>query len=235
MKAMVSIDLATMRSFLPVTAATSLIVLAALLIGMQNITAPLAAVCAMVPLLCLVSLGTYDEYNDWGRFRLAMPLSRANVVLGRYASLLVVMAATLAAVVVVGLAVADIASLVPGDFAAKLSDCSPIVIASVAAMALTCAVVGCAVTLPLCMRFGMTNAVRFVPVFVAMLVALLLAVVGSSIDPSESVRMGVRLVQWIEASETNALIGAGCILAVGLVLYAVSAVVAIRLYASREL
>lgn len=235
MKAMISIDLTTMKSFLPATAATSLVVLAALLIGMQSITAPLAAVCAMMPLLCLVSLGTYDEYNDWGRFRLAMPLSRTHVVLGRYASLLVVMAATLVAVIVAGLAVAGIASLVPGDFAAKLSDCSPIIIASAAAMALSCAVVGCAVTLPLCMRFGMTNAVRFVPVFVAILVALLLAAAGSSIDPSESVRMGVRLVQWIEASETNALIGAGCILAASLVLYAISALAAIRLYAHREL
>lgn len=232
---MASIDLATMRSFLPTTVATSLIVLAALLVGMQNITAPLAAVCSMVPLLCLVSLGTYDEHNDWGRFRLAMPLSRTNVVLGRYASLLVVMATTFIAAIIAGLVVSGTASLVPGDFAAKLSDCSPIIVASTAAMALSCAVVGCAVTLPLCMRFGMTNAVRFVPVLVAILVALLLAVAGSSIDPSESVKMGVRLVQWIEANETNALIGSGCILASSLVLYAASAAAAIRLYAHREL
>lgn len=235
MRAMLSIDFVTMRSFLSTTIATSLFVLIALVFGMRSLTASLAAICAMVPLVCLMSLGTYDEYNNWGQFRLAMPLSRTHTVLGRYASMLVVAAETLVAAIVLGVAIHSAASLIPGELATELRSASLTTVAGSSMAALSCAIVGCAITLPLAMRFGMTKAIRFVPLLATAFFALLLTIASSSADLAGSMSAGAQLVQWLDASETNMLVGAGCILAASLALYAASAALAIRLYATREL
>lgn len=235
-KAMIATDFAIMRGSLASTAGLSLVVAIALAIGMQNLVPAVAAVSAMVPLLLLTTLGAYDDYNNWGSFRLALPLSRRQVVLGRYATLLIAMAATAAVTLAFGCLVLNVSSLIPGELAAQLQeDATPIRIAAGIAGALSCTVIACAVTLPLAMRFGMTKAVRFVPVFAAVAFALALAIIGSSGSPLESNATFAHLLLWIDASDLHLLAISATILAEALMLYLVSALLAVRLYKTREL
>lgn len=73
--------------------------------------------------------------------------------------------------------------------------------------ALSCAIIGYAVTLPLVMRFGMTKAIRFVPLLATAFFALLLTVASSSTDLAGSMGAGAQLIQWLDASETNCSLG----------------------------
>lgn len=236
MKKMVSLDLVVMRSVAPSILLTSLVVAAALVAGMRSLLSPLAAVAAMVPLLMFTSLGAYDDNGGWESFRLALPLGRAQVVVGRYASLLLAALASGLAMFCLGAAVLAVASSAPGDFAADL--CESVGLAGLAACvcaALACSLVACAVALPLFVRFGLSKGVRFVPLFVTIAVAVAMAAMASSGSPFESMSWGVDLIRWLDAGELHLLIATAVVLAGALLAYALSAFVAVRLYATHEL
>ena len=44
----------------------------------------------MIPLLYLFSIAAYDEMNEWQTYRLTLPTTRKDIMIGRYASLLFV-------------------------------------------------------------------------------------------------------------------------------------------------
>lgn len=231
-----SLDFVVMRNAAPSILLTSAVVVVALVVGMRSLLSPLAAVAAMVPLLMFTTLGAYDDNGGWGSFRLALPLSRAQVVVGRYASLLLVALASGLILFGLGAAVWTLASSAPGDFAAGL--CGSVGLAGLAAgvcAALACALAACAVALPLFVRFGLSKGVRFVPLFVAIAFAFGMAAMSSSGSPFESMSWGVNLIQWLDAGESHLLVAAAVVCAGTLVLYALSALVAVRLYATREL
>lgn len=235
-KKMASIDFATMRDSMATTAGLGLVVAIALMAGMQSLVPAVAATCAMVPLLCLTTLGVYDENNDWGSFRLTLPLSRRDVVFGRYASLLATMMCAGVGTLLFGAAALGACSLVPGEFFSQVAESATLAgITGGIVAALSCATIACSITLPLVMRFGMTKAVRFVPVAAAVAFALLLAVMGSSGSPLEGSEAFASLLLWVDASDTHFLAATATILTASLALYAASAVVAVRLYATREL
>lgn len=235
-KTMALIDFAVMRSSIATTAGLSLVVAMALTAGMQSLTPAVAAVSAMAPLLLLTTLGAYDEYNNWGSFRLTLPLSRRDVVFGRYASLLAAMACAAVAALVFGAVVRGACALAPGALFSQLSqDATLARIAAATGCALSCSVAACAVTLPLALRFGMTKAVRFVPVVVAVAFALLLAIMGSSGSPLEGSEAFANLLLWLDAADTHLLAASAAILAASLVIYVASALLAARLYETREL
>lgn len=236
MRKMISLDFVVMRNAAPSILLTSAIVVVALVVGMRSLLSPLAAVAAMVPLLMFTTLGAYDDNGGWGSFRLALPLSRAQVVVGRYASLLLVALASGLVLFGLGAAVWAVASSAPGDFAAGLRGSVGLVgLAAGVCAALSCALAACAVALPLFVRFGLSKGVRFVPLFVAIALAFGMAVMSSSGSPFESMSWGIALIQWLDAGEAHLLVAAVVVLAGALLVYAVSALVAVRLYARREL
>lgn len=65
-----------------------------------------AAIAAMVPFTGLFSLAAYDEQNNWELFRLTLPLTRRQVVFGRYASIALLTVGSLALALVLGLGIA---------------------------------------------------------------------------------------------------------------------------------
>lgn len=231
-----SLDFIVMRSAVSSILLTSVIVVVALVVGMRSLLSPLAAVAAMVPLLMFTTLGAYDDNGGWGSFRLALPLSRTQVVLGRYASLLLAALATGLILLGLGAVAWAVASSASGGFAAGLF--GSVGLAALAAgvcAALACALAACAVALPLFVRFGLSKGVRFVPLFVTIALAVGMAAMSSSGSPFEGTGWGAQFLAWLDAGEAHFLVAAAVALAGALLLYALSALVAVRLYGTREL
>ena len=234
MKAMLISDLIIMRKYLIQQSAIGLVLGIVLAFVMENpfVITPLIGV--MVAVTCSFTVLALDERNGWEKYRLALPLSRANVVVGRYASLAV---ATL-----VGFAVGFVASAVVLTFATmpamgavgieRLAADHVIwgSLAIASSFGLVIVSVMLSVMLPLALRFGMTKAVRFVPAIV--IVAALIALAASQTGGAEGI------VTFIESAYRSSFGVAG--LAVGAVaiavaLYAASAAIAAKLYEAREL
>lgn len=206
-----------------------------------SMAASIAACAFLVPFSLVFTMLSYDETQGWQAFRLAMPLSRRGVVTGRYASLawvcLLGIACGLAAFALI-FAIASAASSLqtgviptPDELIAGLASMGGGSMADFAwamvalcAISLSLAVVMLALTLPFVLRMGFTKAVRVIPV--AMMVLILCAMLSfGSVDSA-----------LIESIFCTILSPGGTLmmLVVAIALYALSCVVAIRLYEARE-
>lgn len=104
MKAMIVSDFAVLRSALLQLLGICAII--ALFMGyVMGAWAPRLP-AAMVPFMGLFSLAAYDEQNNWERFRLTLPLTRRQVVFGRYASIALLTVGSLALALALGLGIA---------------------------------------------------------------------------------------------------------------------------------
>lgn len=235
MKRMMALDFFTMRGMAGSLLLVSAFVFFALVFGMRDLCAPLAAVAAMVPLLALTSLGALDDAAGWGGFRLALPLGRRQVVTGRYAFLLLLAVLSGLLLLCIGFAVWALFALFPGDFAAELHASAGLVPLTACLFAsLSCSMFACAVALPLFMRFGSSKGVRYVPLFAACAAAFIMAASASAGGPLGSLGLGARLILWLDASDLHLLAAAFVAFAGSLILYAASAFLAVRLYEARE-
>ena len=87
-----------------------------------------------------------------------------------------------------------------------------------------------AITMPLVSRFGMTKAVRYLPLIVVIGVMLLL----TGLKDFEAPAFLLDFIAWVATPAGTVAVAAGTLI-IMLVLYAVSATVAVKLYAKREL
>lgn len=186
MKTMTLSDLIIMRKYLAQQSVVGLALGIVLAFVMENpyIVSPLISVT--VGGTCAITVLALNELNGWERYRLAMPISRANVVYGRYASLAIAVAVGL----VVGLVASPAAMALASAFMAMGYDVNgvralgegidPEAYTLSASMGLLFITVALAVTLPLTMQPGMTKAVRFIPMLIALVVILASAAIGSN-------------------------------------------------------
>ena len=170
-----------------------------------------------------------DEASNWQGFRLALPLSRADVVRGRYASLLALtcystLLGVLAALIAYGLAL-----LFPGvSQLAELAGAGldGFAMAFVAVLLVFLCSVLLAIMLPLCFCFGMTKAIRWVPLVAVLAFVLFFAGVGGDVTS----------VAWI-VNVFDALltpVGLAAMVALTVVVYGGSCLLAGKLYLKRE-
>ena len=91
MRRMLLCDLVVIRRQLPQIALIGLI--PALVLSIVSVSMAAEAVIMMVTLMItymiIVTLSAYDDASGWAAFRLTLPLSRRDVVLGRYATVAV--------------------------------------------------------------------------------------------------------------------------------------------------
>ena len=181
MFSMIKCDLACLRGVARSLAGTALFVAAifALAMGASGV---LCAATIVIALSVVNRLMAYDEQNNWQAFRQALPLSRSQVVCGRYvtvalcvlASLLVGIAVTL----LTDLVISVVVSMHPGlqlnswsellDLSLRLRDLVELFVACGAA-GVAVSFFGLALTLPFMFRFGFTKGTRYIPlVFVAL-------------------------------------------------------------------
>ena len=182
------------------------------------------------------SASHYDEQNDWAAFRLTMPVSRRDVVLGRY---LFVLAGALIALLFVAVAACLLswmggASLLPEVVASVVRLDADMVQAGVFTLAF-CSAMGfviASVSMPVFFKFGQTKATQWLP-FIMMFLGVAPVMAGGFMGEEAIVPMQQAL-SFAETPEglTSFTVGA---LIFGAVCYAVSALVSLRVYKAREL
>lgn len=182
------------------------------------------------------SASHYDEQNDWAAFRLTMPVSRRDVVLGRY---LFVLAGTLTVSLLVAVAACLLswmggASLLPEVVASVVRLDADMIRAGVFTLAF-CSAMGfviASVSMPVFFKFGQTKATQWLP-FIMMFLGVAPVMAGGFMGEEAIVPMQQAL-SFAETPEglTSFTVGA---LIFGAVCYAVSALVSLRVYKAREL
>lgn len=239
MKRAYSIEMGVLRGY-----ATYLFCVGALIsvlvgIGTQTAAVAPAILTCMYLMMGAMGAAAYDDQNGWGRYRLALPVSRRDVVLARYAA--VVTLGLIGALVglVASLAVMGIASAVdlPGGISASLALDYESVVSMLFATAV-CFLVGSgvvSVVVPVYFRFGQTKATQMLPtVLVILFVApiFLFSAFGLLDDGFFAIVSDV-----LEHAETlSGVMGSMVVfLASSLLLLLVSAAVSLRLYSKREL
>lgn len=246
MKTMMISELFTLRKSLKQLVATSALV--SLLVGLYS-AAPLTAAvmfAAMMPMMWLMNICAFDDIASWGSFRMSLPLSRRDVVLGRYGALLIVTCASALIGFAMGFATAALIPLLPFSsdtlsFSQMLAD--DLILSLVIGELCACIVVLliAALVLPLTMKMGLTKAIRFIPllsvvVFFGGLAAL------DSLDPSllSSLLEGlVAMERSFGMASSDGFSFLGLLLlaaaAISLLIYAASTLPAMKFYAKRQL
>lgn len=233
---MMKMEFVVLRKHLKQIAFTMAFVVICFVAGMESLVSVPGVAFLMVMFSVSTSASAYDEQNSWGMFRLVMPLSRRDVVFGRYAFnlLLACVAGLVATALVAGFLALGAAVELP-DFLADLAVWDAQQLEATLAASISCACIGlclCSVTLPAYFKFGQTKATQYLPfimLFLSVAPFLALGAIG-----------GPLLDQVKDAIELTATTGglgmvAFAALGISLAVYAASACIAVRLYAARDL
>ena len=224
MKAMIVSDFAVLRSAL--LQLVGICVVIALFMGyaMGTLVGGAAAIAAMPPFMLLFSLAATDELNGWERFRLTLPLTRRQVVFGRYASLGLIAAATIAFSLALSFLLLGVISCMPAGILPEgltPADNPPAALVGSVVGAVGVITLGMAVTL---------RATRLVPVVVVIAIAAGISFFDAGIQPTGVL---ASLAQWLDTGSNYLLLAIAMVAAVALV-YAASALIAAKLYEKRE-
>lgn len=243
MLSMIKCDLACLRGVARNLAGTALFVAAifALAMGASGV---LCAAAIVIALSVVNRLMAYDEQNNWQAFRQALPLSRSQVVCGRYVTVALCVFASLlvgaAVALLIDLGISAAISINSDlqlnswsellDLSLRLRDLVELFVACGAA-GVAVSFFGLALTLPFMFRFGFTKGARYIPlVFVALSLLVFLGMEGissSGFDPAS-------LAPLLENSATIIGISLAAVL-ISLAVYGLSCLVSLRLYTTREL
>ena len=222
-----------LRQLLPI----GLIVAVAMTIGVGNVSAAASVFVMMAFMMSSTAMCAYDDLDNWGSFRLALPLSRRDVVLGRYAMVIAFALGAVAfgaALIVAGWALGQMGILPEGVVSYVALDTDGLlgcVFAVLFVSLLGSLVVG--VSLPCFFKFGTTKATQYLP-YVMVVVCGLFAGLMSTLDGGAAMEQLKQALAWFEEPSHLALGGAG-MFAGAVVILAVSAAVSLRLYEKRDL
>ena len=244
MKAMIQSDFITMKNSLLQLLGVCVLVAIFISIGTGTPIAGVAAVCAMVPFMYIFSITVYDEMNGWERFRLTLPLSRRQVVFGRYAScLIVVLAADVLMMILAGVLWMALSSapLAPNDAGFWVTTSSvpptydPMRMGGLVLIVSATMLLATACTMPMLMRFGMTKATRLVPVIIMLLLMGGAILIGNFEESLVEMAPSLELIFGFSPEGAPLALGIGAsVFAIIMVLYIVSALIAVKLYEGRE-
>lgn len=209
--------------------------------GMGTIVAAPAILTMMFFMMGTMAAAAYDEQNAWGLFRMTMPLSRSDVVLGRYGVIVTLGLFGMAAGLTAGAVLVGLAQVIPLPFG--LSDVLAFRIDDVLATFFStafCLMVGAviaSVETPIYFRFGQNKTTQWLPMVTALLfVGPILIINGTGILDSGAIHLAWigELAGLIESPAGVATFFAIAV-AVAAVALSVSAALSIKLYERREL
>ncbi|MEG2458708.1 MAG: ABC-2 transporter permease [Raoultibacter sp.] len=237
MKAMIVSDFLSIKGYILSQSLVGIAVGLFVSASMSNVYMVTSMLAAMIPFSLIFTVLAYDERNGWQEFRLTLPLSRTQVITGRYGSYLVFTGIGLGvAAIALGIVVA-LAFLFPTLTINKpignlLVDFSWQTLAFSLAATLAPMTILASIILPLVSRFGLTTAVRFVPlalVFGAFVIAPPLLNISG--EPPVFI---TDFVAWIQ-TDTGALMASAIALAAAATIYVLSCALSAKLYAKREM
>ena len=233
---MMKMELAVLKKYLKQITFTMLIVIVCLVAGMGSLMSVPGVAFLTVTFSVSMSASAYDDQNGWGSYRLVMPVTRREVVQGRYALnlLLAIAAAAIAAVLMTAFIALGSAVELP-EFLANLAVWDNQQLEVTLAASTSCACIGlcmCSVTLPAYFKFGMTKVTQYLPFIMIVLSVAPFLVLGVIGGPLLDQVKGA-----IELAETTGGLGliAFAALAISLAVYAASSFIAVRLYSARDL
>ena len=209
--------------------------------GMGSIVAAPAILTMMFSLMGTMAAATYDEQNNWGLYRLAMPFNRHEVVLARYGAIATIGLIGMAAGIIGALALSAIATVapLPGELTAALGLTQDNVQAMVFSCAL-CAIVGsgvAAIETPIYLRFGQTKATQWIPMISVLLFispAIILGATGG-LGNFAGIADTIRGIFAFIETRVGAAGSVVVALAVSAIILGISAAISLALYDRREL
>ena len=229
MKAMIISDLITLKK--QMVQSTAFLTIAVLAISLMTGGSPLVLLY-VAPIMATIALQCLQQEEGkagWERSRLAMPLSRKQVIAGRYASLAIVVVASTVLGAAVCLATAGVFYATPtlAQFAVHPlpADAATFALAFGGVVGGTLILLG--LLLPFIARFGAVDGMRYAPGLV--LTAVMLAYLALF---SSGMLQNGSLPQ--PDSFTAALVLALGLTAMGAAFYVASSTIALRLYNQRD-
>lgn len=209
--------------------------------GMQTPLAMPATLTCMFFMMASMGLAAYDQLNHWELFRLTLPLSRRDVVCGRYAAIVTFGLIGMVVGLVSACAATAIASFLPlpSDIAEAFSFDKDMlgVMLFVTAFTLLIGSTVASVVTPMYFRLGQTRATQILPTVIVLLFVVPVVILGNS-GMLDGGIPGMELLSGILAAlETPAGMVAGvavCVIA-SAALLAISAAISLKLYEHREL
>lgn len=231
MKAMLWSDLLVAKKYFVQQIILCLVIAVFVCIMTENVYVGMPVASVMMPFSLAFTIIALDERGNWEQFRLALPLSRTDVILGRYTSLVVLALIGLVLGFIILSLVVAAATLFPAipQLTGLLQNFSWQGVVLVAAISIVIILVMFSLTMPLVSRFGMTKAVRFVPLLVVFGIMAVFSLGGNS----EMTTFATNLASLLE-TPTSTLVLSGTILIAGAALYTLSGIISIRLYAKRQ-
>lgn len=238
MKAMMITDLVTSKSYFISQTILSLVVAIFMTLVMGNLYVILPVIGCLIPFSLFFSLLAFDERNGWERFRLTLPISRNQAVMGRYMSgLVLVLGSTLLAAVLFGVCVVVFSALIGvvplnEDLVFQLQNLRWQAVLAIFVAPIVIILIFFMITLPLAARFGLTKSIRMIPLaFFALVMLAMLGIqsFGGSLPPFVT-----SFIEWAAMPESTVILLASAVV-ITLALYAASCFIATKVYAKREL
>lgn len=207
-----------------------LIVSVSIAIGMSNIYCIVPILAVSITFSRAFTWVALDEQNGWEGYRAALPITRAEIMLGRMLAILFM----LLVVVIVGIVLQAIMSAMGPVIATIFTevdlegygfDASYIALVACASILITVFLI--AFTIPLAARFGMTRAIRYIPLCFA--VVIILGIVFAGMMPSEEFVSGLGFL-----AGSNLLQLSIALILLSAALYAATTFVSVLLYRKRQ-
>lgn len=208
MKGLLIKDILGMRRYFRTLAIICIffVLLSFLLKTVTYVSSMLSVIFLMLPL----TVFSYDEFAKWDAYGLTLPVTRNQVVLGRYAMTLIMLVVGAA----IGLAISAVLTFVP-EMDGTLTD-----VISVITLISSAGLVVLAIVLPLIYKFGAEKG-RYVMIGVFLAVFILVFLLSKANMPISAEQLLSNLV-WL-------------LPVVGLLLFALSYFVACRVYHKKEI
>lgn len=224
MKAALKSEFAILSTFMPAFAVILVFVCMIMAFAIGNCISAVACVSAMVPMILMFSLTSYDDQNGWERYRASLPISRRDVVAARYGSILLASLLTAACAAVLGVAINAILPSLIHDFETMPS----IEIAAGSFVATFSAIIMVAIGEPFLVKFGATRGVRYLMCFPVLAGCVCFAIARQELDPMLLENFGT----WVDAHLNLLFVSP---IAVSLALFALSCAISTTIYQRKDL
>lgn len=224
MKAALKSEFAILGTFMPAFAVMLVPICVIMAFAIGNCISAVACVSAMVPMISMFSLTSYDDQNGWKRYRASLPFSRRDVIAARYGSILFASLIAAACATMLGIAINAILPSFMHDFETMQT----IEIAAGSLTATFSVIVMVAVGEPLLVKFGATKGVRYLMSFAVLAGCICFAIAGQMLDPVLLENFGV----WADAHLRLLFVS---LAVVSLALFVASCAISTAIYQRKDL
>lgn len=224
MKAALKSEFAILGTFMPAFAVMLVPICVIMAFAIGNCISAVACVSAMVPMILMFSLASYDDQNGWKRYRASLSFSRRDVIAARYGSILLASLLTAACATMLGIAINAILPSFMHDFETMQT----IEIAAGSLTATFSVIVMVAVGEPLLVKFGATKGVRYLMSFAVLAGCICFAIAGQMLDPVLLENFGV----WADAHLRLLFVS---LAVVSLALFVASCAISTAIYQRKDL